>query len=150
MFALIINDTVSQYPYTIQQLRSDNPNTSFPSQMTEEQLNQFNVYNISQVGQPSVDYTKNVTESTPQKINGAWTQVWTVSDATEEEITQRTTDKGNEIRSQRDALLTACDYTQLPDVPLTNKSDWATYREQLRQIPEQSGFPWNITWPTSP
>jgi hypothetical protein len=54
------------------------------------------------------------------------------------------------IRGQRDGLLTASDWTQLPDVPQTTKDLWATYRQALRDITGQSGFPQNVTWPTPP
>ena len=53
-------------------------------------------------------------------------------------------------RSQRDLLLTATDWTQLPDVPLTTKADWAAYRQALRDITNQAGFPGSITWPVAP
>jgi|SRR5690348_7063010 len=55
-------------------------------------------------------------------------------------------------RAQRDALLTACDWTQANDSPLdaTTKSNWATYRKSLRNVPQQTGFPTTITWPTVP
>lgn len=55
-----------------------------------------------------------------------------------------------EQRIKRSRLLKESDWTQLPDVPLTNKPDWANYRQQLRDIPEQSGYPYNINWPTPP
>ena len=53
------------------------------------------------------------------------------------------------IRAERDRLLLACDWTQLPDVPLATKAVWASYRQALRDITLQSD-PFNITWPTSP
>lgn len=52
-------------------------------------------------------------------------------------------------RAQRDDLLRDSDWTQVPDAP-TNKTAWATYRQALRDIPDQEGFPSNITWPTPP
>lgn len=54
------------------------------------------------------------------------------------------------IKLQRDALLSSTDWTQLPDVPETLKVKWQNYRQALRDIPEQEGFPWNIIWPTKP
>jgi len=54
------------------------------------------------------------------------------------------------IRSDRNALLSASDWTQLPDVPETIKNSYAIYRQELRDIPQQNGFPTNITWPTKP
>ena len=53
------------------------------------------------------------------------------------------------VRAQRDLLIAACDWTQLPDVPLNTKAAWATYRQALRDITKQAD-PKNITWPTSP
>lgn len=53
---------------------------------------------------------------------------------------------------RRNFLLAISDWTQLPDVPLTaeKKSEWATYRQQLRDVPEQAGFPNGIVWPAAP
>jgi len=53
------------------------------------------------------------------------------------------------IRNKRDNLLQTSDWTQLPDVPITTKEAWATYRQALRDITNQSD-PFNITWPTVP
>lgn len=56
---------------------------------------------------------------------------------------------GAAIRALRTKLLSDCDYTQLPDAPLPHAL-WATYRQALRDIPEQAGFPADIIWPTPP
>jgi hypothetical protein len=55
-----------------------------------------------------------------------------------------------QARSIRSELLQASDWTQLPDVPQALKDSWATYRQALRDITAQSGFPRNIVWPTQP
>lgn len=52
-------------------------------------------------------------------------------------------------RAARDKLLKNSDWTQLNDAPV-DKSAWATYRQALRDIPSQSGFPTNVTWPVEP
>jgi hypothetical protein len=54
-----------------------------------------------------------------------------------------------EIRKQREARLKTSDWTQLPDVPLTTKEAWATYRQALRDITSQPD-PFNIIWPVAP
>ena len=54
------------------------------------------------------------------------------------------------IRYTRDNLLKQSDWTQLPDVPQTLKETWATYRQALRDITLQAGFPHTVTWPTAP
>ena len=56
------------------------------------------------------------------------------------------------VREERDEKLLDCDWTQLADSPLdaTAKSNWATYRQDLRDVPELAGFPNNFTWPVEP
>ena len=74
-----------------------------------------------------------------------------VRNKTQQEINQDTEDKWNSIRSQRNTLLYDCDWTQLPDSPLTNekKQEWSTYRQALRDVTLQVN-PDNIIWPTKP
>jgi len=54
-----------------------------------------------------------------------------------------------QARSQRDALLSQSDWTQVPDAPVDQQA-WATYRQALRDLPQQAGFPTEITWPVKP
>ena len=53
-----------------------------------------------------------------------------------------------DLRQKRNSLLTATDYLALSDNTLT--TEMATYRQALRDIPSQSGFPFNVTFPTEP
>lgn len=53
------------------------------------------------------------------------------------------------VRAERDRRLLASDWTQLPDVPLSTKEAWASYRQALRDITLQAD-PFNIVWPTPP
>lgn len=53
------------------------------------------------------------------------------------------------VKNQRDFLLGESDWTQLADVVLTNKDQWTTYRQQLRNITAQTD-PFNIIWPSKP
>jgi hypothetical protein len=55
-----------------------------------------------------------------------------------------------QVRSQRDSLLASTDWTQLPDVPQSTKDIWAPYRQALRDVTAQSGFPETIEWPVAP
>jgi len=64
-----------------------------------------------------------------------------------------TEEKIFELRRQRKYALMDCDWTQLPDVPsLTNekKAEWNSYRQALRDVSLQEGFPWDVVWPTPP
>jgi hypothetical protein len=52
--------------------------------------------------------------------------------------------------AKRQRLLIRSDWTQMPDVQLQNKTEWATYRQELRDITDQPGYPFNVVWPTPP
>lgn len=57
-----------------------------------------------------------------------------------------------DILPKRQRLLASSDWTQLPNGPLTQEQQiaWATYRQQLRDITAQSGYPTNVIWPVAP
>ena len=62
---------------------------------------------------------------------------------------KRTQLKADEVRAERDALLAETDWTQVADAPV-DAQEWADYRQALRDIPQQSGFPGDIVWPSKP
>jgi hypothetical protein len=53
------------------------------------------------------------------------------------------------LRAERNQLLTASDWTQVIDAPV-DQAAWAAYRQALRDLPQQAGFPTTITWPVKP
>lgn len=53
------------------------------------------------------------------------------------------------VRSSRSDKLKDSDWTQVEDAPV-DKAAWATYRQELRDITTQAGFPWTVVWPTQP
>jgi len=58
----------------------------------------------------------------------------------------------SDARTTRDGLIASCDWTQMPDAPLTaaQRAAWVTYRQSLRDVPAQAGFPTAINWPIKP
>lgn len=54
------------------------------------------------------------------------------------------------VRGRRDQLIKETDWTQLPDVPDSTKTLWEPYRQALRDVPQQEGFPLNFIWPEKP
>lgn len=68
---------------------------------------------------------------------------------TTEEVAGRNDAQAAAVRAERNAKLSASDWTQVADAPV-DKAAWATYRQALRDISGQAGFPWTITWPTQP
>ncbi len=53
------------------------------------------------------------------------------------------------VRDDRNAKLSESDWTQVADAPV-DQAAWATYRQALRDIPSQAGFPNTVNWPTEP
>jgi hypothetical protein len=66
--------------------------------------------------------------------------------------TQKYNDAKSGVIIQRNALLYESDWTQIPNNPLTpeKQEEWAVYRQQLRDVTSQSGYPFNVVWPTKP
>lgn len=150
MYAKVIDGQVAQYPYSLSQLKTDNPNVSFPDPLDDANAAAFCAVRVTPTQQPSYDgITQNCTEEVPRFVDGALTQVWVVTDATAEEIAQRTSQMADEVRTQRNNLLSASDWTMLPDAP-TDHQAWASYRQQLRDVTNQPGFPLNVIWPEPP
>ena len=57
--------------------------------------------------------------------------------------------QAHRVRVDRTLILQASDWTQLADATV-DKTAWATYRQALRDLPSQEGFPWGVTWPEMP
>ena len=140
--------TLEQYPYTLADLRCENKNTSWPQDISDELAAEFGVFLVSPTPQPADRYDINL-RRTASKQGSNWVEQWVETPATPEQIAERTAAKEAEVRQQRNQLLSACDWTQLPDAPVP-AAPWAAYRQELRDVTAQAGFPWEITWPEAP
>ncbi len=90
MYVLVIDGTVAGYPYTLADMRADNPQTLFAVNPDADTLATCNVYPVTLTTPPAVDpLMTTVEESDPILIDGVWTQDWAVRDATPEEIAAR-------------------------------------------------------------
>ena len=143
MYAKITNGVVSQYPYTIGQFRRDNPNTSFPKDVPIETLNAFGVVEVTATPKPAIDNKTHTQTRSVDLVNGSWVETWASQQRPEE-------DAGKNVRGERNRLLAQSDWTQGKDIPEATSTAWATYRQALRDIPTQAGFPYNVTWPQEP
>ena len=84
-----------------------------------------------------------------QEINGQWFTKYSVADMGQEAKDALDASQSKSVRDNRNQLLKDCDWTQLAD-STADKTAWAIYRQSLRDVPSQSGFPWEIIWPTQP
>lgn len=144
-YALIKNNSVVEYPVYEGDIKLKFPNTSFPIPFLPPTGYEL----VKDVHMPSVTYMQNVSEGNPELIDGVWTKVWIITDASEEEISTRTEYKSRSVRIERNNLLSGSDWTQLKDSPV-NSDDWEIYRQSLRDLPNQTNFPWEIDWPVPP
>ena len=147
MYLRIVNNTTT-YPYTIKNLRDSLPNVSLPANLSNEQLVEWDMYEVQFSAAPN-DYTKNITEGTPVLTDGVYYQNWIQTDASESEINYRLENQWFTIREIRNQLLSECDWTQLSDIPTEIKNLWSSYRQDLRDITNQTN-PFNIIWPVKP
>lgn len=148
MYALVKDNVIVKFPYTFTDCIRDNPQTSFPKNPSDALFVEFGVLPVKEVPAPSIDHTKNLKLGTPI-YNDGWEQVWVVEDASAQEIAERISSQSASVRSERNRLLDASDWTQLAD-STADKAVWAAYRQQLRDIPSQAGFPFSVTWPVKP
>jgi len=152
MFAKIENNQVAEYPLTEGAIKMRFPNTSFSTNFVAALPESY--VRVQPSSQPPLDELKVVAESTPALLDGVWTQTWVQTDKyTAEELVaynaKKDVDKRQEERNVRTSLLAKSDWTQVADAPV-DKAAWATYRQALRNVPAQAGFPWTITWPDAP
>jgi hypothetical protein len=147
MYLRIINNEIN-YPYTIKDLKAAHRNITFPNELGDDTMVEFDLYEVRQTPKPN-DYTKNITEGTPILVDGVYYQNWVQVNASESEIEYRLENQWFVIREIRNELLSECDWTQLSDIPSETKAIWSEYRQSLRDITSQTN-PFNITWPVKP
>lgn len=108
-YALIVAGAVAKYPYNLAALCQDNPQVSFPREMTDERLAEWGLATVAEVLQPAASgIGKNVVEGAPALVNGAWTQTWTEVDASAGEIAARqvaAADDAAKVAAKADAFV---------------------------------------------
>jgi len=148
MFVKLTNGVPSNY--TLGQLRRDNPQTSFPKVIPDSLLADYNVYPCTIVDvdvDPLVqtktygDYTQTSYENPLLNTVNTWSVQMVASNLPQEKAERN-------IRERRNSLLAQTDYLALSDNTLS--TEMATYRQALRDITNQEGFPYNVTWPSKP
>ncbi len=86
MYVKLNNGVIDKYPYSIASLHKENVGTSFPAEMPNERLAEWEVYPVQAIEKPVINYKQNVIENTPINENGVWKQVWTVQNKPLDEI----------------------------------------------------------------
>jgi hypothetical protein len=141
--------------------RSANPNISMPRTWNQNVLDALNIEAVFEAPKPDTGPYQNAARNgVTQDANGNWVQAWAVVDmfSTDAEGTKAEKEAAYQAgldaeaakaaRSQRDSLLAATDWMALSDV--TMSAEMATYRQALRDITAQEGFPHSVNWPAKP
>lgn len=129
--------------YSLLQLREDHPEESFPVLPSDKELEKFGVYPYSMDETPVFDEDlETVQLGAFRQENSSWKRGWIVVKISKE-------DAARNKRVVRDMKLSQSDWTQLKDSPV-NQIAWAGYRQALREVPQQSDFPYTIVWPKEP
>jgi hypothetical protein len=150
MHVKLTNGNVGTYPYNVGKLRRDNPNTSFPRVVPETTMAAYNMFPVERDVDPTFDPLTHKVEvaATPVLTNGKWMLPKTIVALTAAEIADMTAATAQGVRSQRDKLIADTDWMALSDSTLTPA--WAAYRQALRDVTAQAGFPHTVDWPVKP
>ena len=152
---------------TVSQFKASYPNTSFPKNITADILDSYGYDVVLNGAAATVTAPYGVsTRDGVEQIDSQWFTKFVAgpvfTDTTDEDGNVTTAadneaayraridaEVASSVRNERNSRLAACDWTQLADSS-ANSSEWATYRQQLRDLPSTEGFPHSITWPTEP
>lgn len=117
---------------------------------TQEQLTEANVVpvTLSSEQKPHDGYLYEV--KILQQPDGSWAQEIVKVEISDAQYQNNVTACAYAVRADRDRMIASCDWTQISDAPVTNKEAWATFRQALRDVSSQSGFPFSVVWPKPP
>ena len=130
--------------------RALNQRTSLPAQLTEEIINSLAADVVFEGPQAQPTRYQVAFADGVHEVNGKWYTKYSVADLDAEAIAAKDAEQAKAVREDRNKRLAETDWTQLTDAPVVNNAVWGTYRQNLRNITEQSGFPWEVTWPVKP
>lgn len=139
MLVKIINNT--PVIYTLDNLRKDNPNVSFPKNIPDSTLKSFSIYKVKEVLAPKIDTKTHRCTFVVESIDNTWTQVWKIVELPLEQASDN-------VRAYRNKLLNETDWMALSDNVMP--PEVAKYRQALRDISNQPTFPYSVTWPEKP
>jgi len=134
---------------TEQEFRAMFPNTGFPVQLTEAIINDFGGDVVFEGPQAQPSRYQVAFRDGVEQIDGKWFIKWSVADMEQEAKDALDAQQAASQRAYRNTLLSDSDWTQVLDAPV-DQTAWAAYRQALRDVTAQEGFPWDIEWPVKP
>lgn len=132
------------------EIRQMYPNTSFPKTWSPELVEELGLDPVFETPAPTTTiYQTAFKDGVEQDAKGKWVWKWSISEMDDEAKAAKDAEAAKGVRASRDRMLSESDWTQVLDAPV-DQTAWAQYRQALRDLPAQSGFPHTITWPTKP
>ena len=142
MYAKINGTNIIAFPYGRRELQQENPNRSLPSDLSVV-ASELGLVWVEPTPPPAFDSaTQRARHVIPQLGSNGYEEAW-------EMVSLPLDQAESNIRSLRNKRLTETDWTQTLDSPV-DRDGWAQYRQALRDIPSQEGFPYNVSWPVKP
>ena len=135
------------------QVRSIYPNTSFPKTWTPELVEELGLDPVFETPAPTTTvYQTAFKNGVEQDAKGNWVWKWAVSELDAESKSVKDAETAKAARAQRDRLIAETDWLVIKNLELNQNvpGKWEVYRQDLRDIPQQAGFPHNVTWPVKP
>lgn len=112
MYLLAHDGACIEYPYSVSRLQNQNPQVSFPSEMSDEVLSEWGVHRVHAAERPTYDVnTERVAEGAPVLLDGTWRQAWEVIGLTPEELASKAVQLREEAKSDRQAAVDAIKVT---------------------------------------
>ena len=115
--------------------------------ITTEVLNQHNADAVLEGPYPTAGRYQIVARDGVTNVDGQWFTFYKLVDLDAEGIANLDAQQAKNIRQERNNKLAETDWSQGKDIADAVSSSWVTYRQALRDVPAQAGFPWNIEWP---
>jgi hypothetical protein len=134
---------------TDSEFRAAHPNVSFPAALTAELLSEFGADPVLNGPAPTANRYQTVYRDGVEQISGNWFTKFSLAEMDDAAKAAFDNAQAVAVRDDRNKKLEACDWTQLQDSSV-DKAAWALYRQALRDVPEQAGFPWEVQWPAEP
>ena len=153
MLIQLENGSPVGHPLLEENFRMLHPQTSFPPVLTPELVEPFGfgMFEYSQIPDPEYHYDKVVEAPPVRDAQGFWRQVWQIVPMSETERRDADIKHSAIMRHARDMALARSDFSQMADAPAwVDQAAWAAYRQTLRDLPQQDGFPWQVSWPEPP
>ena len=158
-YAKIQGTQLLQYPYGLGELSEERPGSVTASQ--HDLVTCFNSTDLPAAGfslvvveEKPIPLFNSITQwcklsDTPVLDGADWVLHWVVKNKSEEQLAVDLVNEKGNLRARRNEKLQMSDWTQLADAPV-DQAAWAAYRQALRDVTAQAGFPWTIDWPETP